>query len=124
MPSLLKEQLPLRRVQGALRRDGISPEVSATLLFLIAEATADAAEMSKAILVQTDDPVEGALLEAVQHLANGRLAQLLDADTPPADVFLQTNRADQGVRSLYYMLLHGVRRMAALMLGRQTAVGY
>ena len=37
----------------ALGLAGISPEVSATLLFLIAEATADAAEMSKAILVQT-----------------------------------------------------------------------
>ena len=103
----------------ALGLAGISPEVSATLLFLIAEATADAAEMSKAILVQTDDPVERALLNAVQHLANGRLAQLLDADTPAADVFLQTDRTNQGVRSLYYMLLHGVRGMAEQMLGRE-----
>ena len=106
---------------STLSLDGISPEVSATLLFLIAEATADAAEVSKAISIGSDDAVERALLEAVQHLANGRLAQLLDADTPPADAFLQTSRANQGVRALYYMLLHGVRRMAELMLGRQTA---
>ena len=69
--------------------------------------------------LQTDDPVERALLNAVQHLANGRLAQLLDADTPAADVFLQTDRTNQGVRSLYYMLLHGVRGMAEQMLGRE-----
>ena len=78
----------------ALGLAGISPEVSATLLFLIAEATADAAEMSKAILVQTDDPVERALLEAVQHLANGRLPQLLDEDIPAPDVF-PANQSDQ-----------------------------
>ena len=108
------------RRPSAVRLSGISPEVSATLLFLIAEATADAAEVAKGILVQTDNPVERALLEAVQHLANGKLVQLLDADTPPADVVLQTNWIDQGVRSLYYMLLHGVRGMAALMLGRDA----
>ena len=104
--------------------DGISPEVSATLLFLIAEAAADAAETSKAIVVQTDDAVERALLEAVRHLANGRLAQLLDVDTPSPDVFLQTGGANQGARSLYYMLLHGVRGMAALMLGRRDTGPY
>ena len=104
---------------SALSFSGISPEVSATLLFLIAEATADAAEVAKGILVQSDDPVERALLEAVQHLAKGTLVQLLDANTPPADVVLQTDRLNQGVRSLYYMLLQGVRGLAALMLGQE-----
>jgi hypothetical protein len=121
--SLLAERLVKPEARpSTLAADGISPEVSATLLFLIAEAVADAAEMSKAIIVQTNDPVERELLDAVRHLANGHLAQLLDADVPVVERLLDANRPTQALRSLYFMLLHGVRGMAASMLGRDAAV--
>ena len=108
---------------STLEPDGIAPEVSATLLFLIAEATADAAEMSRAFSIQSDDTVEEALLEALQRLADGRLRELLEADVPSPDVFLQTNPTDQAVRSLYHMVLRGVRTLAEVMLGRATTAG-
>jgi superfamily II DNA/RNA helicase len=97
---------------------GISPEVSATLLFLVAEASADAAEMAKAIVIESDDPVERTLLAAVHNLANGRLDRLLSAEIPEG--FLATDQTTQGVRSLYYMLLHGVRGLAAQVLGQDV----
>ena len=76
--------------------DGISPESPRLYSFSSQRPLPNAAETSKAIVVQTDDAVERALLEAVRHLANGRLAQLLDVDTPSPDVFLQTHRREPG----------------------------
>lgn len=64
--SLLAEKIQLEKPQSSyLGYQAISPEVSATLLFMIAEASADAAEMSKSIIVQPDDAVEAALLTAI-----------------------------------------------------------
>jgi superfamily II DNA/RNA helicase len=105
-----------------LSLQAISPEVSAALLFLIAEASADAAEMAKSIVVQTDDLVEAALLTAIDHLANGRLRRILDISVPASEQFLATDLCGQAVRALYYLLFHGVRAMAAAMLGDSDEV--
>jgi hypothetical protein len=98
--------------------ESIPPEVSATLLFLIAESSADAGEMAKAIVVETDDAVEAALLDAIAQLANRRLQPILDAVLPVADQILVGNRQEQAVRALYFMLLQGVRHLAEELLGR------
>lgn len=95
----------------------ISPEVSATLLFLIAEASADAAEMAKSIVVPIGNCIEASLLTAIKHLANGRLRQLIDVKCPSPEQLLATDSCDQAVRALYYLLLQGVRAMAVVMLG-------
>lgn len=119
--SLLAEKIRAETPRPSnLGLQSISPEVSATLLFLIAEASADAAEMAKSIVVQTDDVVEAALLTAIGHLANGRLRRVLDVNIPSSEQFLATDRSGQAVRALYYLLFHGVRAMAATML---SAVG-
>ncbi len=94
----------------------ISPEVSATLLFMIAEANADAAEMSKSIIVQTADSVEAALLTAICDLAKGRLRAVLEMDVPSPEQFLNIDLCSQAVRTLYYLLLQGVRLLAMNML--------
>jgi superfamily II DNA/RNA helicase len=96
---------------------GISPEVSATLLFLIAEASADAAETAKNIIVNTHDVVESTLLRSINQLAGGKLRQILAAQMPSPDEFLTGDINRQAVGSLYYMLLHGVRAVAASLLG-------
>ncbi|MDP3652721.1 MAG: DEAD/DEAH box helicase [Rhodoferax sp.] len=100
----------------------IAPEVSAALLFLIAEASADASEMAKAILIQTDDTVETALLCAIQCLATGRLPELLEILVPSTAQFLETDSSTQAMRSLYYLLFHGVRALAAALLGRSDDI--
>ncbi|VXC90642.1 RNA helicase [Burkholderia sp. 8Y] len=100
--------------------ESIPPEVSATLLFLIAESSADAGEMAKAIVVDTDDVVEAALLDAIAQLANGRLEPILSAELPVAGQILFGNQQEQAVRALYFMLLQGVRHLAEELLGRTS----
>ncbi len=94
----------------------ISPAVSATLLFLIAEASADAAEMGKAIRVDTADPVEGALLQSIVHLARGELGQVLALPTPGPAQILAGADGQRAVRALYSELLAGVQDLAATFL--------
>jgi superfamily II DNA/RNA helicase len=100
----------------------ISPEVSATLLFLVAEASADAAEMAKSIHPPVGDAVAAALLQALARLAKGELEQLLDAPVPGGEQVLAADRVDQGVRALYLLLLKGTRALAATMLGPAAAL--
>lgn len=115
--SLLTEKIRPASRPSYLGYQAISPEVSATLLFMIAEANADAAEMSKSIIVQTDDTVEAALLTAICNLAKGRLRAVLEMDVPSPDQFLNTDLCSQAVRTLYYLLLQGIRLLATNMLG-------
>jgi superfamily II DNA/RNA helicase len=96
---------------------GISPEVSAVLLFLIAEASADAAEMAKSISIAGNDQVEARLLSALQHLAHGRLRDLLNDSLPESGEVLDGERPRQAVRALYYLTLLGVRELAARLSG-------
>jgi DEAD/DEAH box helicase len=114
---LLAERLRNRHRPTKLGAQGVAPEVSATLLFLIAEASADAAEMAKDISIANDDVVETRLLSSLQHLAFGRLRQLLDQELPEAAELLAGEQRYQGMRGLYYLTLLGVRELAARLLG-------
>lgn len=99
--------------------DAISPEVSATLLFLIAEACADASEMAKAIRIdQGAPPLERALLNAIRDLAGGALTNILNEPDPAAEAILIGTPAQRAARALYLMLLRGVRALAARLLSR------
>lgn len=104
------------RPPSMLGLQGISPAVSATLLFLIAEASADAAEMAKAIRVDTTDPVEAVLLRSIVHLARGELGQVLALPIPGAEQILVGEDGERAVRALYSELFNGVRELAATFL--------
>jgi superfamily II DNA/RNA helicase len=106
-----------------LGHQSISPEISAALLFLIAEASADAAEMAKAIIVRSTDPIERVLLLSIDLLAHGRLEKILELPIPVADVVLVVDSGAQAVRALYYLLLQGVRALATSMLGQGAVIG-
>jgi hypothetical protein len=103
--------------QTRLAFDSIAPEVSATLLFMIAEATADSAEMAKEITIPTDKIVEGQLLSAIVNLSKGNLNSIVDVDLPNLDALHFSNLGDRGVAGLHYLLLRGVRRLARELLG-------
>jgi DEAD/DEAH box helicase len=96
--------------------EAISSEVSAALLFLIAEASADAAEMAKQIRPSNDDPVEAGLLNAIGDLATGRLGRIIAASLPAGESLLVGQPGQAAVRSLYFLLLKGVRALAQEML--------
>ncbi|WP_095012081.1 DEAD/DEAH box helicase [Tsuneonella mangrovi] len=90
----------------------VSPDVCATLLFLLAEAHADAAEAAKRIAPPADaGPVERALLLAIRSLAQGRLGEILSTDEPEIDL----DDDDLGFRALdvlRLLLLRGITNLA------------
>jgi hypothetical protein len=96
--------------------EAISPEVSAALLFLIAEASADAAEMAKQIRPIDDDSVETRLLNAIGDLATGRLVRIPASGLPTVDALLTGEPGRAATRSLYFLLLKGVRALAQELL--------
>ncbi|MEQ8741616.1 DEAD/DEAH box helicase [Parasphingorhabdus sp.] len=92
--------------------EAVSPDVSATVLFLLAEAHADAAEAAKRIVPEAAaGPIERALLLAVRNLAQGRLGEIIAADEPEIGV----DGDDLGFRALdalRQLLLRGVTNLA------------
>lgn len=98
---------------------GIGPEVSATLLFLAAGASADAAEMSKEIFIgEMTHPVDARLLLDIKRLATGRLHKMLtEGQLPPLQSMESAQHlADVGAQVLYFSLLKCVHCIAADML--------
>lgn len=95
----------------------VSADVCATLLFLIAEAHADAAEAAKAISVPEDaSATERSLLLAVVQLARGQLRALSNVEVSQIDEELSL--ADQSVQAFQIELLSGLRNLAAQLLRR------
>ncbi|MES0041475.1 DEAD/DEAH box helicase [Mesorhizobium sp. M0091] len=106
------------RVDAAM----VSSEVCATLLFLVAEAHADAAETAKRIQTSDDgiSPVETALLTAIQFLAQGRLGAIGGIEIP--EIFsLESEPSDLALQALQLMLLKGVKSLA-LQLRRRVNI--
>jgi len=106
---------------GPLTVGGIAPEVSATLLFLAAGASPDAAEMSRQIQVPDGLPtVERRLLQDIKRLATGDLDALLADSTAPEVPSLEGNltMAEVGASALYLMVLRCIRSIATEVLRR------
>lgn len=101
--------------------DSIAPEVSATLLFMIAEATADSAEMAKEIVIPTDNAIEACLLNAIINLSKGNLLAICAPELPNIEVPQPGTVADLGVTALFYMLIKAVRQLALELLGIDQA---
>ncbi|HEX4196213.1 MAG TPA: DEAD/DEAH box helicase [Caulobacteraceae bacterium] len=89
----------------------ISSEISAALLFLIADAYPDAAEAAKRIVLDVDavGPTERALLVALKKLAEGRLGEILSDPLPESAA---TAPEDRALEALLDLLLRGVRALA------------
>ena len=106
--------LALRKAQATSHVDmaAVSSDVCATLLFLLAEAHADASEAAKRIVPAVDaGPIERALLLAIRSLAQGRLGELVANDEPEIDA----DGDDLGLRALdalRLLLLRGVTNLA------------
>lgn len=93
----------------------VSADICATLLFLIAEAHADASEAAKAITIRESAPaVEKALLLAVIQLARGQLRALSNVELPQIDEALSL--PDQATQALQIELLLGLRNLASQLL--------
>lgn len=107
----------LEKPQTRVTIDSVAPEISATLLFMIAEATADSAEMAKEIVIPTENAIEGRLIRAIVDLSNGQLITVSSLDLPSFDSLRASDLGDRGVAGLLYLLLRGVRKLALELLG-------
>ena len=101
--------------------DSVAPQVSATLLFLIAEATADAAEMTRQIVVPNDSAVEGHLLNSIIDLARGKLEVVANLTLSPVHKADALISGDSGLSGLLHLLLRGVCKLARELLGAEEA---
>jgi hypothetical protein len=92
--------------------EAISSDICASLLFLLAEAHADAAEAAKWIVpTENAGPLERALLFAIRNLAQGRLGEIIGSGEPAID----DEGDDLAVRSLdalRLLLLRGIKNLA------------
>lgn len=95
-----------------------APEICATLLFLIADAQPDAAEMAKRIHVPEAATGEAQLIRAIADLAAGRLASIREAQpyARPAD----RSPAGLATDALLRRLHAGVCALTAEILARPT----
>ena len=92
----------------------ITADISAMLLFLIAEASADANEVSLRVRISGDN-LEREVLRTLIELAQGRVVRIVER---------QLVRPDRVVRSatdaLYHLILRGVRRLASALAGNES----
>lgn len=104
-------------------RSSVSPEVCTTLLFMIADSFADAAEASRAILPDQEKAtgIEDALLLSIRRLARGELNEILDMEDPAFDEYAPLD--DQAQQALLLHLFIGVRKLARQLLSRTDAEG-
>lgn len=117
--------LALRQLGDVSRVDAVavSSDICATLLFLIAEAHADAAEAAKRIVPNPEaGETERALVLAIKNLAQGRLIAVArqsvpTLDTPGADPLVQA------LDALRSMLLRGVIGLAQRLRRRNDNPG-
>ena len=97
----------------------ISSDIAAMLLFLVAEATADANELSVRIQANEGSVLERALIEAMKSLARGDLVAITSSALPARDFLTRVAAGDAAALSLYYTILKGVRLLASQLLGEE-----
>lgn len=101
----------------------VSSDIAAMLLFIVAEATADAAELARAIRVESEGAIERALIGALRDLANGRLLSLTDRGVPPPEAVTADSGASTANAALYRLILEGVHALARQLVDPDPGFG-
>ena len=113
----LGERIEEKSKGSYITETSVSADVCATLLFLIAEAHADAAESAKSIVVPEDaSATERAVLNACIQLATGQLRLLSRVELPVIDETLSL--ADQAIQAFQVQFVLGLRNLAIELLRR------
>tara|TARA_B100000678_G_scaffold289515_1_gene300263 strand:- start:10312 stop:13605 length:3294 start_codon:yes stop_codon:yes gene_type:complete len=107
------------RPNAFLGANGISPDISAMLLFLVAEASADASEVARAIRRPRDSRLQSELILHLIWLARGQVGQIADRTRVSMSSVVTGSGAERANAALYYRLLRGVRALAFALQGRR-----
>ena len=102
-----------------LTSTAIAPVVSAMLLFLIAESSADATEIAHRVRPPAAS-LEQELVRTLVDLARGQLRNITRRALPSAEDVAQSFGPDAASNALYHLTLRGVRRLAADLAGLPT----
>lgn len=94
----------------------VSPDISAMLLYLVAEASADASEVARRVHSVSDDPIEKSLIAALKALAQGDLQLIAETALPPSSEIQHPGVANTATAALYRAILKGVQALAAQIL--------
>lgn len=105
------------RPRTYLGAESISTDLAAVLLFLIAEAPADASEIAGMFDAENSSLIETSLISAIQSLAEGSLVAITEAAMPSRDAVREVDsRTVAASAALYYELLRGIRELASELL--------
>ncbi|ARE40941.1 ATP-dependent RNA helicase DOB1 [Rhodovulum sp. P5] len=107
------------RPPANLSVNGISPDISAMLLFLVAEASADASEVARTIQRPRDSRLQSELILHLIWLARGQVGQITDRKRLRMSAVVTGSGAERANAALYYRLLRGVRALAFTLQGRR-----
>lgn len=102
-----------------LKPDGISPDVSAMLLFLVAEASADATEVARTIR-RPRDTLQSELILNLTMLAQGKVGRIVARRRLQKRSVVMEMGVERANAALYYRLLEGVRALAFTLQGRRA----
>ena len=108
-----------RDVPAELTSVSIAPVVSAMLLFLVAESSADATEVARRVRLPAPS-LERELILALVELARGQLRRITQRALPPAQDVAQSFGPPAASSALYHLILRAVRRLAADLSGVPT----
>ncbi len=103
--------------RASLGANSITSDLAAMLLFLVAEASADASEIARFIRPTGQPPIERSLIEALSDLAMGRLLSLIERPIPDAENVYSTDFGESATHALYLEILKGVHALAHRLLG-------
>ena len=95
----------------------ITADVSAMLLFLVAESSADAAEVSQRIQ-EPEAALERVLIRSLVDLACGRVRSIADRRMPPPNEAVRFSEPDAPSDALYHFILRAVRALANDLAGQ------
>lgn len=107
--------------RASLGPRGISSDVAAMLLFLAAEATADANEIASRIVLPEERSIERSLVAALRALARGDLLRIARTRMILKRQLYSDDAYAAATRALYFTVLQGVRALALGLLGRDFA---
>ena len=108
------EETPSRLTSTA-----VSPAISAMLLFLVAESSADATEVARRVRPPAA-ALEQELVRTLVDLARGQLGSITQRAVPASDTVARSFGHDAASNALYHLVLRGVRRLAADLAGLAT----
>ena len=99
----------------------VSPDISSMLLYLVAEASADASEVARRVHSVSDDLVERSLIKALKALAQGNLQFIAETALPPSSEIQRPGVADTAATALYRAILKGVQVLAVQILAAESS---